>query len=109
MIFRFASGVGNPSKKPEFLATPSPVKQDSGWCWRLDDVANIKSKFFGEFKVALVMARNSHDGARSVADENIVCDPDWDLFLVHRVNGESAGENAGLFLCKIRPFEIGFG
>ena len=55
------------------------------------------------------MARNRHDCAGSIADEDVVCDPDRDLFLVHRVDGESAGENAGLFLGQFRPFEVGFG
>src|SRR6202051_4982009 len=58
--------------------------------------------------MALVMARNSHDGAGSVANEYVIRDPDRDSFLIDRIYGVSAGENPGFLLGEVGAFEIGF-
>ena len=63
-----------------------------------DDRPNGQLELLGKFKVALVMRRHRHDSAGTVADENIVGDPNWDLLLADRVDGKGAGEDAGFLL-----------
>ena len=40
----------------------------------------------GKFKIALIMSGNRHDGARSIAHEDIVGNPDRDGLAVHRID-----------------------
>ena len=54
------------------------------------------------------MARNSHDGARSVADQDVVRDPDRDLLLINWIDGVSTRENPSFLFGQVSAFEIGF-
>ena len=54
------------------------------------------------------MAWNRHDRSGSIAGQDIIGNPDGDLFAVDRINGESAGENPGFLFGKVSAFEIGF-
>ncbi len=75
---------------------------------RLDDLDNRQIEFFGEFEVASVVTRHSHNRSGPVADKHIIGDPDRNLFLDDRVNGVRAGENAGLFFGQLGPLQIRF-
>ena len=72
------------------------------------DFDDGKIELGGELEVPLVVRRNGHDGAGAVAGENVVGDPDRDLLTGGRIEGTSAGEDAGFFLGQFRPFEVGF-
>src|SRR5271154_6470099 len=78
-----------PVQKGRVFGDPISGETGFGRSRRLDDVSNLESKLLSEFEIAFVVARDRHDGAGSIADQNIVRDPDRDLFLVHRVNGVS--------------------
>ena len=54
------------------------------------------------------MGRNGHDGAGAVGRQNIIRYPHRDPGAVERVQGVSAGENAGLILFQLGAFHIGF-
>ncbi len=56
-----------------------------------------QAKAAGELEVALVVGRHGHDRARAVASQHIVGDPDRDLLAGGRIDGVSAGKDAGLF------------
>ena len=43
------------------------------------------------------MPRNRHDGTCAVIHHDIICNPDWDLFLIQWIYGEPASEYAGFF------------
>ena len=65
---------------------------------RLDHALYGQVKVLRERKVALVVRRDGHDGARAVASEHVVGDPDRHLLAGERVDGEGAGRGAGLAL-----------
>ena len=54
------------------------------------------------------MSRHAHDRAGAVAHQDVISDPDRNLFAVRRIDRERAGEHAGLFLGEVGAFEIGF-
>ena len=66
-------------------------------------------EFGREFKVALVVGWDGHDGACAVAHEDIVGDPDGDFVVVDGVDGKSAGEDAAFFLVEFGAVEIALG
>ena len=56
-------------------------------CRRLNDLHDRQVELGGEFQIARVMRRHGHDRAGAVAGENIIGDPDRDLFPVDRIDG----------------------
>jgi len=63
-----------------------------------DDLSDRDVIFLSECKVALIVRRHGHDGARSVADENVIADIDRHFLAVERIDREAAERCAGLFL-----------
>jgi hypothetical protein len=74
---------------------------------RLDDLNNWQIEFGGKLEVACVVRWHGHDGAGTVAGEDVIRDPDGNFFTVDRIDGISAGENAGLFLGQFSTFQVG--
>ena len=72
------------------------------------DADDRKVEFRGEIKVARIVGGNGHDGARSVADEHVVGDPDRNLHVVDGIDRVGTREFAGLLLRVFRAGEIGF-
>ena len=56
------------------------------------DKANRQPHGFCKVKVALVVCGDSHDGAGSVASEDVVSDPDWNVFAIDWILCVSSGE-----------------
>ena len=56
--------------------------------------------------IALIVGRHGHDGPGAVAHQHIVGDPDGNAGLVDRVDRMGAGEDPGLFLGQVGPFEF---
>ncbi len=54
--------------------------------------------FLGKGKVALIAAGDGHDRAGAVGHQHVIGNPDGDALLIDRVDGVSAGEDAGFFL-----------
>ena len=69
---------------------------------RLDRQAELLSKF----KVALIVCRNGHDGAGSIANEHVVGHPNRHWFAVHGVSRVAAGEHTGLLLGQLGAFQV---
>ena len=65
-----------------------------------------RSNSDGELEVALVVRRHRHDRAGAVAHEHVVGDEDRDARVVHRVDREGTGEDAGLLLALGLAFEV---
>ncbi len=65
-------------------------------CAGVDDGADRKVETAGEVEVALVMRRNSHDGARAVVGQDVVRGPDGQSLAIQWIDGVPAGEDAGL-------------
>ena len=61
-----------------------------------DDLDDRQVEGPGEFPVALVVTGHGHDGARAVAGEHVVGDPDRDRLAVGRVGRRRAGRDTGL-------------
>ena len=66
-------------------------------------------EFGGEFEVTLVVGGDGHDGARAVAHEHIVGDPDGDFVAVDGIDGEGTGEDATFFLVQFGAVEVALG
>ena len=64
----------------------------------LDDPHNGEVELAGKGVVAVVVTGHRHDGARAVADEHIVRDPDGDLRARQGIHGVGAGEDTRLLL-----------
>lgn len=64
-------------------------------------------EFFGEFAVAVVIGRDGHNRASSVASEDVVGDPDWDFFFCGWVDRVRAGKDASFFFIFL-AFDFGF-
>ena len=74
----------------------------------LDDLDYGQAELLRELPVALVVARDGHDGARAVAREDVVGDEDGDDLAVHGVDGVDAhGAHAGLVLVELGALEVG--
>jgi hypothetical protein len=63
-------------------------------------------ELLGELEVAGVVGRHGHDGARAVADQHVVGDPDRDRLAVDRVDRVRTGEHARLLLGQFGAFQI---
>ena len=68
----------------------------------------MQAEFLRELEIAFIVRRNAHDRARAVAHQDVVGDPDWNPFLVHRIHRERARERAGLLPGQVGAFEVGF-
>ena len=55
------------------------------------------------------MCRHCHDRAGAIAHHHIVGDPHRDLLVVHGVDRESPGEDAGLVFVQIAAVHVGLG
>ena len=73
------------------------------------DFPNRELEFCGEFKIALVVGRNGHDGSGAVAHQNVIGDPNRYLFSINRIDPISPGEDAGFFLVEFGPLQIALG
>ena len=71
-----------------------------------DHLHDGQVEFPGEFKIPVVVARHAHDGAGAVAHQHVIGDPDRDFFSVDRIDGVSAGENAGLGARDIQAVDL---
>ena len=60
-----------------------------------------------ELEIPLVVRGHGHDRSGAVAHHDVVGDPDGDLFLIHRVDGVSSGEDAGLVLVEVAAVHVG--
>src|SRR5439155_16837359 len=74
----------------------------------VNDFYKWQRKFLRKFPVPFIMRRHSHDCSRAVAGENVVRNPDGNLFAVDGIDGVSAGEHAGLFRGQFRAFEVAY-
>ena len=54
------------------------------------------------------MRGNATDRASPITDQHIVSDPDWDLFIICRINRVGSGKHAGFVFGQIGAFEIAF-
>ena len=61
------------------------------------DEPNRQPHGFCKVEVALVVCGDGHDGAGSVAGEDVVSDPDRDVFAIYGIEGVSASEDAGFW------------
>ena len=111
----FASAVGRPSSVisslRELTATPGSasawVKRRIGLIHaRRDHADDRQVERLGELEVALVVTGHGHDRAGAVAHQHVVGDPDRDRLAVDRVDGVSAGEDAGLGLGQVGAVEV---
>ena len=59
-----------------------------------------------EFEVPLVMSGHRHDGAGSVAHQNIIGNPNRRLLPVHRINGMTPGKDSRFLFRQIGAIEI---
>ena len=82
------------------------VKSPFGKVSPFEDRLDWQVKLLGKVIVPLVARRNRHHTPGPVGSQNIVTDPDWQLFAVHRVNNVGTGKYPGLFLIQVGPFQI---
>src|SRR5205085_10144974 len=75
---------------------------------RLNDYTNGQIKLAGELEIALIVRWHRLNRAGPITYQNVIGDPDGNLFLVRRINREGAGKNAGLFLRQIGSLEFAF-
>ena len=59
--------------------------------------------------IPLVVGWNGHDGPGAVTGEDIIGDPDWDPFMIHRIHGVGTGKDTALFLREISALQIALG
>ena len=71
-----------------------------------DHRADRQVELLGEFKIALVVRRDRHDGPGPVAGQHVVRDPNRDALAVDRVDRVRAGRDPGLFLLQVRALKL---
>ena len=71
-----------------------------------DDIVNGNIVLFAEFKVPLIVTGNAHNGTCPVIGENIVGNPDGNLFTVQGIDCIGTGKHACLFSFIRRTFHI---
>ena len=52
------------------------------------------------------MRGHCHDGTRAVTHQDVVGDPDRDLFFVHGIDGVGSRKNAGLLFCQLGALKV---
>ena len=73
---------------------------------RLDGAHDRQVELDGELPVALVLAGDAHDGARAVAHQDVVGNPDRHRLAGRGVRGAGAGEDAGLALGQVGALQL---
>ena len=71
-----------------------------------DDFADGQREFFRKLPVALVVRRHGHDRAGAVAGQDVVGNPDGDALAADGIDGERAGEDAGLVFRQLGAIEV---
>ena len=66
-----------------------------------------RPNFLRKFIIAFVVRRNGHDRAGAVAHQDVVRNPDRNLFVVHRIDGICASEYTRLFGLR-RSIDVAF-
>ena len=72
-----------------------------------DDGNDGQFVFASEFEVALVTARNSHNGTRAVIGDNVVGNPNGKLFAIDGIDRITAGELAVLLVIALSALHRG--
>ncbi|MNC01555.1 hypothetical protein D3C75_489060 [compost metagenome] len=72
----------------------------------LNDFHDIQAELFSKFPVASIVTRNCHNCSRSVTSKHIICNPDWRLRTIHRINCICACEDTALLFRQIRTLQI---
>src|SRR5579875_297867 len=72
-----------------------------------NDLTYGNAEFAGELEVALVMRRNAHDRARTIAHQHVIGDPYWNLFATDRISDIAAREDARLLLFRAHTLDLG--
>ena len=72
-----------------------------------DDGNDGQVVFASEFEVALVAARNSHNGTRAVIGNDIVGNPDGQLFAINGIDRVTTGKLAVLFVVALGALHRG--
>ena len=90
-----------PGRKPGFLQLATiPVG-------RSDDDPDLKSVLFREYKIALIVRRNTHNSAGPVRRQHVVAHQYRDPFAVQRVDAVRARLNTGLLALGRRSLYLG--
>ena len=96
-------------RKLEYVGQPTAQEVFEELKYRLESMGYLHVEFFGEFPVALVMGRNCHDGACSIAHKYIIGNPDGNFLPIDRIDGgKTIDHHTGLFLGKLCALKIGF-
>ena len=56
-----------------------------------------------KLEVTSVMSRYGHDGAGSVTHKYIISNPDWNLFIINRINSITACKDTRFFFIEFSP------
>src|SRR5438477_11857107 len=64
---------------------------------RLHNRANGEVELSREFQVAHIVRGYGHNRAGAVAEQNVICNPDWDSLVIDRINCVPTGKNPGFF------------
>ena len=67
---------------------------------------NRKIELLCKFPVAVIVCRNSHDCACSIAYKNVVRNPNWNKLIVYRVYCVASAENTCLVFCKVGALKV---
>mmetsp|Transcript_14417 Transcript_14417/g.27839 ORF Transcript_14417/g.27839 Transcript_14417/m.27839 type:complete len:271 (-) Transcript_14417:559-1371(-) len=73
---------------------------------RLHDPLHTQPVLLGELKVPLVVCRHCHDSPAPVRSQNIVCNPNRDLFPVHWIDRIRSSEDSRFRLLQLRSFQV---
>jgi len=74
----------------------------------LNDNHSWQIKLPRKLQIAFVMRGHTTDRPCPVTGQHIISDPDWNLFIVCRINRVRSGEYAGLAFREVGAFEIAF-
>ena len=95
---------------PELIVMPCSVNaRSSGGSLpssRRGHARNRQSVFARELEIALVLARRRHDRAGAVTHQDVIGNPDRDVFIGEDVVRVRAGEDAGLFLDRGQALDL---
>src|SRR3989440_5333496 len=71
-----------------------------------DHLAYGDAEFAGKLEVALVMRRNAHNRARTVAHQHVIGDPDGNLLAIDGISDVAAGKDARLLLLRTHALDL---
>src|SRR4051812_25196873 len=90
------------------LACLSP---SSGIAWLLafstNNLTDGNLKFACKLEVTLIMGRYTHNCARAIAHQDVIGDPDRNIFPTDRVNHIATSEDTTLLLLGAHTFNLG--